>query len=64
MFLQYCDFEFRGAVVSDLIPDIQTLSHLIDTFKTNGDIIVIGFVLPTEQYCILDFSVSLISVLC
>jgi hypothetical protein len=55
--LEYCDFEFLVAVFSELIPCIQTLAQI------NSDIIVMGLIVPTEQYCILDFSFLLISVL-
>jgi len=50
--------EILVAVFNELIPCIQTLA------QTNSDIIVMGLIVPTEQYCILDFSFLLISVLC
>jgi hypothetical protein len=45
------------AVFSELIPCIQTLA------QTDSDIIVMGLIVPTEQYCILDFSFLIILVL-
>jgi hypothetical protein len=43
------------ALFSELIPCIQTLA------QTNSDIIIMGLIVPTEQYCIFDFSLLLIS---
>jgi len=53
--LEYCDFEFLVALFSELIPCIQTLA------QTKSDIIIMGLIVLTEQYCILDFSLLLIS---
>lgn len=56
VFLEYHDFEFLVAVFSDLIHCIQTLA------QTNSDIIVMGFIVPSEQDCFPDFSFLLIFV--
>jgi len=57
VFLEYCDFEFFVAVFTELIPCIQKLA------QTSNDIIVSGLIVPTEQFCSLDFSFLLILVL-